>query len=48
MFKLLGWLFGYQRIELTLFQAALAANIRATSYHHTLRGPAQPDFDLAP
>ena len=43
MFRLLRRLFGYQRIELTMFQAAIAANIRATSNYQTLRGPAELD-----
>ncbi len=46
MFKLLRLFFGYQRVELTVFQAAIAANIRATSNYKTLRGPADLDFDM--
>jgi len=41
MFRLLRRLLGYQRIELTMFQAAIAANIRATSNYQILRGPAE-------
>ena len=47
MFRLLRRLFGYQRIELTMFQAAIAANIRDTSNYQTLRGPAELDFDIS-
>lgn len=46
MLRLFRRLFGYQRIELTLFQAAIATNIRATSNYQTLRVPAELDFDL--
>lgn len=46
MFRLLRRLFGYQRNELNLFQAAIAANIRATTNYQTLRGPAGVDLDL--
>ncbi len=31
MLKFLGRLFGYRRAELTMFQATIAANIKATS-----------------
>jgi len=47
MFKFLRWLFGYRRVELTLFQAAIAANIRAASNQQTLKRPARDLDDLA-
>ncbi len=46
MFRLIRRFLGYQRIELTMLQAAIAANIRATSNHKTLSGPAELDFDI--
>ena len=46
MFKILLRLFGYRNAELTMFQAAVAANIKATSNYKTLRGPAGLDFDM--
>ena len=47
MFRFLRWFVGYQSTELTAFQAAVAANIRATTNYKTLRGPVGPDLDLA-
>lgn len=47
MFKILRWFFGRKVVELTPFQAAIAANIVATSNHRTLWGPIDSDLDLA-
>ena len=46
MFRIFLRLFGYRHAELTMFQAAIAANIKATSNYKTLRGPAGLDFDI--
>jgi hypothetical protein len=44
MFRILRSLLGYQRTELSLFQAAIAANIRATTNCQTLRAPVGLDL----
>lgn len=46
MIRLFLRVFGYRNTQLTMFQAAVAANIKATSNYKTLRGPAGLDFDM--
>ena len=46
MIKIFLRIFGYRNTQLTMFQAAIAANIKATSNYKTLRGPAGLNFDM--